>query len=419
MSLARIGWEFDLARKYLGARRSNRFASLIGVFSVTGVFIGTAALVLSTSLMNGFEEQVRDRLIGRDAHLDILPAGSMAFPDGDSLPDRIAKADPRVVATSPFIMGKAGISSQAAADGIVVYGVDEARFTKVIDIARFITAGKVDLATTQLDSGRLEHGIFMGDWLAQRLGVIPGEKVTLISLSSPRALTGQEMPRFLRARVTGLFHTGMYEVDANMAYIGLPAAQKLYEMPGHVAGIQVRVSDIWKARDVGNALYKALGGGVRPLDWLEKNENIMKWMKVEKMVVALVICLIVLVAAFNIASSLIMAVMERTREIGILRTMGAESRSVLAVFVLQGSFAGTLGAVGGGLFGLLLCWIQDTFHVVTIPGDVYFIDHLPVSVHALDVVLILASALAISLAASFLPAWYASRLRPMEAVRHE
>lgn len=419
MSLFRIGWEFDLARKYLGARRSNRFASLIGVFSVAGVFIGTAALVLSTSLMNGFEEQVRDRLIGRDAHLDILPASTLAFPAGDSLPDLVARSDRRVVATSPFIMGKAGISSAAAADGIVVYGVDERRFTKVIDIAHFLVAGKVDLSSEELDSGRIEHGIFMGDWLAQRLGVIPGEKVTLISLSSPRALTGQESPRFLRARVTGLFHTGMYEVDANMAYIGLPAAQKLYEMPGQVAGIQVRVSDIWQARDVGNALYKALGGGVRPLDWLEKNENIMKWMQVEKMVVALVICLIIVVAAFNIASSLIMAVMERTREIGILRTMGAESRSVLAVFVLQGSFAGAMGALGGGLFGLLLCWIQAHFHVVTLPGDVYFIDYLPVSVHVLDVVLILGSALLISLCASILPAWYASRMRPIEAVRHE
>jgi len=415
----KIGWEFELARKYLGARRSNRFASLIGVFSVTGVFIGTAALVLSTSLMNGFEEQVRDRLIGRDAHLDILPAETISFPDGDSLPDYIAKADPRVVATSPFLLGKAGISSQAAADGIIVYGVDEKRFTKVIDIERFLVAGKIDLSSIDLDSGRIEHGIFMGDWLAQRLGVIPGEKVTLISLSSPRALTGQEAPRFLRARVTGLFHTGMYEVDANMAYLGLPAAQKLYEMPGRVGGVQVRVSDLWQARDVGNAIYKKMGGGVRPMDWFEKNENLMKWMRVEKMVVALVICLIIIVAGFNIASSLIMAVMERTSEIGILRTMGATSRSVLGVFVLQGSFAGTMGALGGGLFGLLLCWIQGRFHVVTIPGDVYFIDYLPVSVHAMDVVLILVSALLISLFASFLPAWYASRMRPIEAVRHE
>lgn len=419
MAFARIGWEFELARRYLGARRTNRFASLIGVFSVAGVFIGAAALVLSTSLMNGFEEQVRDRLIGRDAHLDILPAETASFPDGDSLPDRIAKFDRRIVATSPFIMGKAGISSQAAADGIVVYGVDEKRFTKVIDIERFLVAGRIDLSSMELDSGRIEHGIFMGDWLAQRLGVIPGEKVTLISLSSPKALTGQETPRFLRARVTGLFHTGMYEVDANMAYLGLPAAQKLYEMPSQVAGVQVRVSDIWQARDVGNAIYHAMGGGVRPLDWLEKNENIMKWMRVEKMVVALVICLIIVVAGFNIASSLIMAVMERTSEIGILRTMGATSRSVLGVFVLQGSFAGTMGALSGGLFGLLLCWLQDRFHVVTIPGDVYFIDYLPVSVHVMDVVLIIASAILISLFASFLPAWYASRMRPIEAVRHE
>jgi len=419
VGILKTGWELDLARRYLGARRRSRFSSLIGWFSVAGVFIGTAALVLATSLMNGFEEQVRDRLIGRDAHLDILPAETSSFPDDDSLPDRLAKADPRVVATSKFLAGKAGISSEAAADGIVVMGVDEHRFTKVIDIERFLVSGKIDLASRELDSGRIEHGIFMGDWLAQKLGVIPGEKVTLISLSSPGALTGQEAPRFLRARVTGLFHTGMYEVDANMAYLGIPAAQKLYQMQGRVSGIQVRVSDLWAARDVGNALYHALGGGIRPMDWFEKNENLMKWMRVEKMVVVLVLCLIIVVAAFNIASSLIMAVMERTREIGILRTMGAESYSVLSVFVWQGTLAGTLGAAGGGAFGLLLCWIQDRFHVVTLPGDVYFIDYLPVSVHVQDVVLILCCALAICLVASFLPAWYASRMRPVEAVRHE
>jgi len=412
------GWEFELARRYLGARRRSRFSSLIGWFSVAGVFIGTAALVLATSLMNGFEEQVRDRLIGRDAHLDILPAATLSFPDNDSLPDRLAKADDRIVATSTFIAGKAGISSQAAADGIVVMGVDEQRFTKVIDIARFVVSGKIDLASISLDSGRIEHGIFMGDWLAQKLGVIPGEKVTLISLSS-KELTGSEPPRLLRARVTGLFHTGMYEVDANMAYVGIHAAQKLYQMPGQVSGIQVRVRDLWDAHDVGNVLYHKLGGGIRPMDWFEKNENLMKWMRVEKMVVVLVLCLIIIVAAFNIASSLIMAVMERTREIGILRTMGAESRSVLSVFVWQGTIAGSLGAFGGGSFGLLLCWIQYHFHVVTLPGDVYFIDYLPVSVHVQDVVLILCCALVICLVASYLPAWYASRMRPVEAVRHE
>lgn len=413
------GWEFQLARRYLGARKRSRFSSLIGWFSVAGVFIGTAALVLATSLMNGFEEQVRDRLIGRDAHLDVLPAASLSFPDTDSLPERLRGADPRVVATSAFLAGKAGISSAAAADGIVVMGVDESRFTEVIDIARFVVAGKIDLASMPLDSGRIEHGIFMGDWLAQKLGVIPGEKVTLISLSTLGALAGQETPRFLRARVTGLFHTGMYEVDANMAYIGIPAAQKLYQMPGQVSGIQVRVRDLWQAQDVGKSLYHALGGGIRPLDWFEKNENLMKWMRVEKMVVVLVLCLIILVAAFNIASSLIMAVMERTREIGILRTMGAESRSVLAVFVWQGTLAGTLGAIGGGAFGLVLCWVQARFHVVTLPGDVYFIDYLPVSIHVQDVVLILVGALVICLVASFLPAWHASRMRPVEAVRHE
>lgn len=413
------GWELELARRYLGAGRRSRFSSLVGLFSLAGVFIGTAALVVATSLMNGFEEQVRARLIGRDAHLDLLPADPSGFPDGDSLVEAVRKADPRVTGAMSFLSGKAGISSAAAADGIVVMGVDAARVHGVIDLQDYVTAGSFDLRDFPLDSGRLEHGIVLGDWLAQRLGVIPGEKVTLLSLSASDAYSGQAAPRYLRARVTGLFHSGMYEYDANLAYVGVPAAQKLYSMPGRVSGIQVRVSDLWQAREVGDALAARLGGGVRALDWFQKNENLMKWMRLEKVVVVLVLCLIILVAAFNISSSLVMAVLERTREIGILRTMGAPAGAVMRVFVWQGALAGLWGTLGGTAFGLALCWVQHRFHVITLPGDVYFIEWLPVSVHPFDVALTVVAALALCLLAALFPAWRASRLSPVEAIRHD
>ncbi len=413
------GWETDLARRYLGAQRRSRFSSLIGLFSILGVFIGTASLVVATSLMNGFEEQVRDRLIGRDSHLDLVSADGAGLPDSDSLLKLVWKADSRVIGASPFISGKAGVSSGNAADGIVVMGIDSALSGKVIDVEKFLTAGSLDLRSFPLDSGRIEHGIVLGDWLARRLGVIPGDKITLLSLSSPEVLTGASSPRFERARVTGLFHSGMYEFDANLAYVSIKTAQGLYQSPGRISGIQIKVVDLWKAREVGRKLAMALGNSVRPMDWFEKNENLMKWMRLEKVVVVLVLCLIVIVAAFNIASSLIMGVLERTREIGILRAMGASARSVRRVFLVQGLLAGLWGAVGGVVFGLGLCWIQDTFRVIKLPGDVYFIEYLPVSVHPFDVALTFGVAVTICAAAAFFPAWKAAQLDPVEAVRHE
>lgn len=411
-------WESELARRYLGAHRRSRFGSLIGLFSLAGVFIGTSALVVATSFMNGFTEQVRDRLIGRDSHIDFLSWGA-GLPDGDSLPDQIVAADPRVVAASPFIVGKAGISHGRMADGVVVEGIDPARASKVVDISRFVTSGRFDLSTFELDSGRVEHGILLGSYLAANLGVDTGDRVTLLSLSTPEVFSGAAAPRYDRARVTGIFHSGMYEYDANLAYVSIATAQKLYRAPHRVTGIQVRVADLWKAHDVGAKVVEAMGGSLVARDWFQKNETLMKWMNLEKVVVFLALCLIVIVAAFNIASSLIMGVLERTREIGILRAMGASSRSIRRVFLLQGLMAGLGGAIGGMLFGLLLCLIQDRFHVLTIPGSVYFIDFLPVSIHATDMVLIFTCSVAISVLAALLPAWKASRLDPVEAVRHE
>lgn len=411
-------FELRTARRFLGAQRRSRFSSLVGIFSIAGVFIGTASLVVAMALLNGFEGQVRDRLIGRDSHLDMLAQDASGLPDGDSLPNLIEKSDPRVVAASPFLGGKAGISSGQAADGIVVMGIDPLRAPKVTDIAKYMTTGRLDLSMRTLDSGRVEHGIVMGYALASRLGLMVGDKATLVSLSSASALAGMGAPpRMERVMVTGIFASGLYEFDANMAFIGIPSAQRLYQTGHRISGVQVRVKDLWAAREVGKSLESKVH--LQPLDWLTKNAALMKWMKLEKVIVTVVLCLIILVAAFNIASSLVMGVLEKTREIGILRAMGTNARSILRIFLFQGAYAGLIGSLSGIAFGLGVCWIQARFQLIKLPGDIYFIDVLPVDVHWEDVAIVGLAANVICWVAALYPAWRASKLSPVGAIRQE
>lgn len=411
-------FELRTARRFLGAQRRSRFSSLVGIFSIAGVFIGTASLVVAMALLNGFEGQVRDRLIGRDSHLDMLAQDASGLPDGDSLPNLIEKSDPRVVAASPFLGGKAGISSGQAADGIVVMGIDPLRAPKVTDIAKYMTTGRLDLSMRTLDSGRVEHGIVMGYALASRLGLMVGDKATLVSLSSASALAGMGAPpRMERVMVTGIFASGLYEFDANMAFIGIPSAQRLYQTGHRISGVQVRVKDLWEAHEVGKSLESKVH--LQPLDWLTKNAALMKWMKLEKVIVTVVLCLIILVAAFNIASSLVMGVLEKTREIGILRAMGTNARSILRIFLFQGAYAGLIGSLSGIAFGLGVCWIQARFQLIKLPGDIYFIDVLPVDVHWEDVAIVGLAANVICWVAALYPAWRASKLSPVGAIRQE
>jgi len=411
-------FELRTARRFLGAQRRSRFSSLVGIFSIAGVFIGTASLVVAMALLNGFEGQVRDRLIGRDSHLDMLAQDASGLPDGDSLPNLIEKSDPRVVAASPFLGGKAGISSGQAADGIVVMGIDPLRAPKVTDIAKYMTTGRLDLSMRTLDSGRVEHGIVMGYALASRLGLMVGDKATLVSLSSASALAGMGAPpRMERVMLTGIFASGLYEFDANMAFVGIPSAQRLYQTGHRISGVQVRVKDLWEAREVGKSLESKVH--LQPLDWLTKNAALMKWMKLEKVIVTVVLCLIILVAAFNIASSLVMGVLEKTREIGILRAMGTNARSILRIFLFQGAYAGLIGSLSGIAFGLGLCWLQGHFQFIKLPGDIYFIDVLPVDVHWEDVAIVGLAANVICWVAALYPAWRASKLSPVGAIRQE
>lgn len=410
--------EWLIAWRYLGAQRKSLFVSLIGIFSMLGVSIGVFALVVALAAVNGFEEEVTAQMIGKDAHLEIMSYNGEPIASYDSLTREAKTRDSNIVASSPFIIYKVGISSKKVNDGIVIYGIDAESAKGVTDIYKYIKWGEYSVDSLEDLTGKMRPGIILGSGLANRLRVVVGDKLVLQLFQSPDEALGSG-PKMMMCVVSGIFETGTYEYDGNLAYIGLKEMQKLLGMGDAVMGIQFRIKDHWKAGEAAYDMSQWLAYPYYSMDWKAKNITLLKWMNYEKFIVAAVICLIILVAAFNIISSLIMVVIDKTKEIGILRSMGFSKAGIMRVFMLMGSFIGVGGTIVGGTIGLVLCKLQEAYHFITLPGDVYVIPYFPISVHLIDVILIFVIGIALCVLATLLPAWKASRLDPVGAIRHE
>ncbi len=414
-----MNFELFVSLRYLMAKRKQTFISLITVISVIGVAVGVTALIVVLAVMNGFHEDLRNRILGVTSHV-IVGDFSGPIPNPDAVREQVDK-EKGVVASTPFVYTQVMISSGRNVSGAILRGIDPLTAHKVINIQESMVRGGLgDLKPgDELHGEEPTHpGIFLGVELANNLGVRHGDWVTVISPSGRLTPLGQA-PRSKLFRIVGILHSGMYEYDNTLAYIHIEAAQRFLAIGDAVTGIEVKVHDIYKAREVSDALRERLGHTFWVRDWMQMNQNLFAALKLEKVVMFIILTLIILVAAFNIVSSLIMLVMEKTKDIAILKAMGATTASIRKIFVMEGALIGVSGTTLGLLGGYGLCSLLSRYQFVELPRDVYYLSTLPVKMQFSDVALIGFSAVVISLLATIYPSRQAAKMEPSEALRYE
>ena len=404
-----------IAGRYLRARPRTGFVRMLTGISIAGVAVGVAALLAVLAVMNGFEGEVQTRIAGTDAHVVLLGATTDGITDGPALAERIA-GEQGVLGASPFTYSKAMVFHDGLSEGLVVKGVQLSHEREVTTVSRSITP-RLDSIPDVTPEG--EPGIVLGSELAARLAARPGDRVLLATLQGDAKSALGYAPRLRPFRVVGLFTSGLYTYDSSFGFTSVGASQRFFDLGDRVTGIEVKIEDMFAAPAMADRLRKlADRPGLRSNNWIDLNHNLFTWMKLEKSMMFVILALIVLVAAFNIASTLFMVVLEKRRDIGVLRTLGASPGQVLAVFLSEGLLIGFLGTVLGMLLGSLLIAAIGRFPI-RLPGDVYFIETLPVRPELGDFAAVILAALVLCLAAAWYPAWRATRLDPIEAIRQQ
>ncbi|HEV2149168.1 MAG TPA: ABC transporter permease [Longimicrobiaceae bacterium] len=410
--------EWYIGRRYLASRRGTRFLSLITAISIGGVTVGVMALIVVTAVMTGLQTDLRDKILGTNPHIWLTTYGeTMRMDDWPRVLER-ARRVPGVSAAAPFVHTEVGLRNRGGhAEFGILRGIDpSAEGPAVTDIIAQIRRREVGLGETR--SGY--PPVLVGHALADRFGLYEGDVVDVFSLAGAQVSpVGGVIPRGRKFEVVGRFRTGMYEYDHKFMYTTLEAAQDLTNLGTAVSGLEVRVPDPMTADVVGRRLETALGFPYRSEDWKSMNSSLFSALQLEKLAMTVILLLIVVVAAFNIVSTLVMVVTDKTREIGILKSMGLTSRRVLKIFMVQGLVIGIIGSTLGAAGGLLVTWIIDRYELIKIPGDVYFVDHLPVAFDPVDIIVILLASVLISFLATVYPARQAAGLLPVEAIRHE
>ncbi len=410
-----LGWRYTRAGR---ATRRNGFISFISGVSMLGIALGVAALIIVLSVMNGFQKEVRDRMLGVVSHIEVISADGGALPDWAGTLNKV-KAHSSVIAAAPFISAQALLARGEDMKGVIVRGIDPVLEPGVTDL----TPGVQTQALAQLQPG--QFGVVLGVDLARMLGVRVGDPVTLVSPSGQVTPAGV-VPRLKQMTVVGTFSSGHYEYDAALALIHMDDASRIFRLEGP-SGIRLKLKDLHQARQVAYELSAVLSPELLVRDWTQQNRTWFAAVQVEKRMMFIILTLIVAVAAFNLVSTLVMTVTDKRADIAILRTLGASPASIMGVFVVQGAMVGVIGTLTGLGLGLLVAFnidvivpaLESLFHASFLPKDIYLISRMPSEPQSADIVPIAVISLVLAFVATLYPSWRASQVNPAEALRYE
>ncbi|MFZ3114071.1 MAG: lipoprotein-releasing ABC transporter permease subunit [Syntrophales bacterium] len=425
-----MAWELFIGLRYLKARRKQVFVSVITFLSVTGIFLGVAALIIVLAVMNGFETDLRSKILGINAHVVLMEYGG-ALHNHDQVRQKVL-AEKGVVAATPFIYAQAMVKKGEGVSGVILRGLEPDTAFQVINLGK-IQEGKI----AYLSENNRQHlkltpenrklpGLVLGKELAKNLGISLFDTVSIVSPQGVATPMGV-MPRLKKFLVVGIFDSGFYEYDSTLAFLALADAQEFLNMPRLATGLEIKVDNIYQAGVIAHQLEQRLGYPYWARNWMEMNKNLFSALRLEKRVMFIILSLIVLVAMFNIITTLIMVVMEKHHDIAILKSMGATSQSIMKIFIYQGLIIGFIGTFLGVAAGLAVAgnleqlsgFVERSFGFKILPGDVYYLSALPSQINYGDVAIIMCGTIFISLLATIYPSWRAARLNPAETLRYD
>jgi lipoprotein-releasing system permease protein len=408
-----VSFETFFSGRYLKAKRQQGFISIITGISILGIMIGVMALIVVLAVMNGFREDLMKKILGVSSHVLIL-SHKGGITNTEAVMEKALEVE-GVVAATPFIYSQVMVKNVGNISGAVLRGLDPKTAGRVISIESMVRDASLDVLKS---SAGEPPGIILGSELSRQIGALPGDMVTVVSPVGRLTPLGR-VANEAGFQVRAIFESGMYDYDSSLLYLSLQDAQEFLSLEGEVTGIELRVKDVDESDTIAGSVQEKLGYPYWTKDWKMMNRSLFSALKLEKVTMFIILIMIVLVGALNIISSLVMLVMEKTRDIAILRTMGASSKSIMRIFIYQGLFVGLVGTGLGITFGSFLCYLLARYQFIELPADVYYLTTLPVRMEWLDIVLIAAAAVVISFLATIFPSLQASKVNPVEALRYE